>query len=695
MTRPRFDRFRLAVTVLLALSPGLAAAQLGPQPLGPARFGTNVQDSMGFQWDINPQGGIQYGTNRCFSGAGILQIGGSTFSPQKQQMTPDGKEYVLSGSSSGVEITRRVRIDVKTATVRFVETFFNPQSNPVTLDVRILTSLRSSVGAAMTDTGRLVSSSGSYRIIVPGSTSSVSSSSTPVPVLGEKDCGLLVMRTSTSYPAVLFYLSAPKSKVKPTLQRSGSYQFIFRYPVLVPPKKTVSIAHGLAQRNIRGTPDPKTLAGHFKPFLSRDFTRSLSAAVRRSILNAGGSYYADETPRSPLLQPVMNLADHWDVERGSSDVLVQDEETRMPGSILGSELTVETAFGKTPVPLTDVAVLVGGGGIGRTMRVHLRNGEILVGPVTTDELILESESGLEVELKPKQVNVLFMHTDPADGKPPAEAVALVKTHHGDRLALSAESSSTIRTATAWGPIDVPLGDIDYMYPIREPQPVHRLVFNNKSRLSVILGGEELDFNTLRFGPTKLAPGAIARLAGVKAAAEAEKENTGNDEEEQLKTPHCRLLGNNVMVGSLDAARLDLLTAAGVTPLDTRLLRLMERQDEDEEGANPAFTFELANGTSLVGRFRNGLFPWRGLGRSWQVPAYHVLVFRRPEQTAAAPPAAATPAEPDSAPAEEKPAVEPAPATPNSPTYRPPSAPVPQIQPFSPFEAPPTTNDPFG
>ena len=140
--------------------------------------------------------------------------------------------------------------------------------------------MRSSVGSVVTDTGRMVSSSGSSRIIMPGG-GTTSSSSSSVPVLGEKGCGLLVTRTSTSYPAVVFYLAGARSKLKPTLQRQGSYQFLFRYPLVVPPKKTVAIVHGLAQRNLQGTPDAKTLAGYFKPFQSRTWTRDLPAEVRQ------------------------------------------------------------------------------------------------------------------------------------------------------------------------------------------------------------------------------------------------------------------------------------------------------------------------------------------------------------------------------------------------------------------------------
>ena len=117
-------------------------------------------------------------------------------------------------------------------------------------------------------------------------------------------------------------------------------------------------------------------------------------------------------------------------------------------------MVVSTRLGETTVPLEDVAVLIGGGGLGRPMRVHLRNGEVLVGKVEAEELTLDSESGLEVRLTPEDVNVLFTRTRGADGIPPAGTVALVTTHRGDQLALRADCPSKLRAMTAWGPVEV-------------------------------------------------------------------------------------------------------------------------------------------------------------------------------------------------------------------------------------------------
>lgn len=691
MTNARFDRFRLAVVIPLVLSAGPAAAQSRasqPKALVPATFGKNIQDSLGHQWDIDQRGTIRYGTNRGFSSAGQLIVNGSAFSPSQQMMTADGKEYVLTWTRSGVQITRRVRVDVKTATLRYVEIFHNPGNAPVTLDVKVMTNLRTSVKDVLTDTGRVISGGGSSRIL--SASPLPPSGNVGVPVLGDKDCGLLITRSSSSYPAVLVYLAGARSKLKPTLQRQGSYQFLFTYPVTVPAKKKVALVHGLAQRKFSGTPNPKTLAKQFQPFQSRDWTRDLPSEMRRLLLNAGRPYYAEETPRGPVLQGVMNLAAYWDVERGKADVLVQDEDTRLPGAVRGSGLTVDTRYGKTAVPLQDVALLIGGGGVGRPMRVYLRNGEVLVGPIHWEEMTLEAESGLEIELIPKHVGALFMHTDPADGKPASEVVALLKTHHGDQLAVSIKTPSKLHVLTAWGPIELALEQIDYLYPTREPQPIHRLILNNRSRLSVILRGGELDLLTPRFGSVKMVPGAIARLASVKPASTSDEED--EDEEEELKVPHCRLVGENLLVGGVGAAKLELLTAAGVAPLDSRLLRLMERQDEEDERTNPPFTFELVDGGGLVGRLRSGVFPIRALGKVWNLPACHVLSFRQPEEAAAS-----TPPEPDAAdkPAPGAPGEKTAPSEelPGDPFDSPPAVEPPAPKP--PAVPAPATDDPFG
>ena len=85
------------------------------------------------------------------------------------------------------------------------------------------------------------------------------------------------------------------------------------------------------------------------------------------------------------------------LERGKADVLVQDEQSRMSGTVEGSDLSIETSLGKAVVPLGEVALFSGGAGVKRQMRIYLRNGEILVGRVEAKDLVLKAQAGVECQ----------------------------------------------------------------------------------------------------------------------------------------------------------------------------------------------------------------------------------------------------------------------------------------------------------
>ena len=144
----------------------------------------------------------------------------------------------------------------------------------------------------------------------------------------------------------------------------------------------------------------------------------------------------DSAPLGPLMQPVLDLASQYEVERGKADVLVQDEQSRMSGAVEGSDLSIETSLGKAVVPLGEVALLSGGAGVQRPMRIYLRNGEILVGRVEVKDLLLKAPPGVTTRLSPEMFNSLFLHAAGNDGQAAAAAHAMVETHDGQRLLLS-------------------------------------------------------------------------------------------------------------------------------------------------------------------------------------------------------------------------------------------------------------------
>ncbi len=97
-----------AIAVCLAALPAAAQQQ---QKLVPANFNGRT-DSQGFNWDVSPNGQVVDGTNDCFDDAANLRVNNQQFQGAQHQMTADGSEYVLTGSAAGLQVTRRVKIDL-------------------------------------------------------------------------------------------------------------------------------------------------------------------------------------------------------------------------------------------------------------------------------------------------------------------------------------------------------------------------------------------------------------------------------------------------------------------------------------------------------------------------------------------------------------------------------------------------------
>ncbi len=149
----------------------------------------------------------------------------------------------------------------------------------------------------------------------------------------------------------------------------------------------------------------------------------------------------------------------------------------------------------------------------------------------------------------------------------------------------------------------------------------------------------------------------------------EKEMPEESLDDESGVAHCVLLGENLLVGTLQMPKVKVVTAAGTTSVATGLLWRMER-NESEEGAEPSFAIELVDESQMTGHFADAVLPIRAAGKLWQIPAHHVISYYqpKPEPHDAKEPAVEKPAVEKPAiekPAVEKPAVEkPAPPSTN-------------------------------
>jgi hypothetical protein len=365
-------------------------------------------------------------------------------------------------------------------------------------------------------------------------------------------------------------------------------------------------------------PDAKALAKEFRRFQSPSWIADLPAEVKKAIVNGRGSS-EEEPSTAPLLQAVAALEEDCGVDRAKADVLVHEKQPQLTGQVRGEGLAVTTQFGAATVPLDDVVLVVGGAGVDRASRVFLRNGEVLAGPMQWKGAALKAESGVEVQLAPPQIDLLFLHADPRDGKSAQPGTVLVQTQNGDRLTV-APADVKLSAVTSWGPIEVSFDQILSLAPLREPQPIQRLALRDGSRWSVILTGPPLVLKSPRLGELKIAPSEIERVTAV--------ERRGDDEEDEpeRKPPYCRLVGENIAVGPLETPALDVLTPGGPTSVELAKLIVMEL--DEGKGNGPWFTFRMVGGGEVSGRLKEPSLPLRAFGKVCRVPAHQLVVYRQ-------------------------------------------------------------------
>jgi hypothetical protein len=225
----RMDRSPLALQFftcgILALS-GLtgSSAAAEAEKLVPARFNAST-DARGNRWDVTQMGVVNDGTNDCFDGGAALQIDGSQLQLNRPMMTPDGKEFVLSGRYRGIGVTRRVRLDSENSTLRYLEIFDNPSGAAQQLRINIHTDLGGQAVQVVDFKDKFFAGT-----------------------LGKGDPGFVTMGQD-SRPGVVFLVAAPNAKEKPIVRINNNRAIDVGYTLNVPANGSVAIVHYLAQRS--------------------------------------------------------------------------------------------------------------------------------------------------------------------------------------------------------------------------------------------------------------------------------------------------------------------------------------------------------------------------------------------------------------------------------------------------------------
>jgi hypothetical protein len=577
-----------------------SAVGAAPEQLVPAVYNSQ-QDSKGFLWDIRTRGEIQHGSDNCFSNGCYMYVGGSSYSVNRQMMTKDGSEFLLGATERGLQITRRVKLDAKGAFARYVEVIHNPSQAPISTQFMWRTQLgRNQAANVVTDKGRPIADNQQF-------------------VLDKKEKGVLVFgRPGTGQHSVLFYLPNHKNQLSWSCTSQNKAMFQIIVTLNVPPGKTISLTHGLAQRRLNSLPTGGALAKLFKPFQTMRWSRGLPKDVRASILNLRTSGFGG------IVFSEMPTLESLEVTRGTRDVLAVNEQTRLRGSATLKSLKAHTQFGAVDVGLEQIAALIGKKGVNGNSRAFLRDGQVLIGDLEIEDLQFAMSTGITMALKFEQIDALALHAELNDGRPGTDVAALVELMDGSRIAIEHGVKESIACTTPWGEMNIALSDILRCQPAAETVGL-RFDLRNGTQIFAYASTRAIKLPTTNFGEQEINLDQIRSLRAISHKVDDEQST-------ELTVPYLVLAGENRLVGRVDLPSIDFVAGGELIPVPPNQIRSLTQADWQDQDDIGLFTAELWDGSTLSGSLRQSELPVRSGEQQFSVNTRDVVEIQVPVPT---------------------------------------------------------------
>ncbi len=571
-------------------------------------------DNMGFQWDFRPSGVVNDGTNDAFDGGFELQISyqgaNVTFNAPAQQQTADGQELVLTQQlPQDMVMTRRVWLDAERALVRYLEVVTNNSKKKQTVTLSINTVLGGNASSTMTADGRTVPASGSKFTI-------------------EKD-DLGIATVPNGRPSIIHLLAGPRSKVRPTVTNQTHRRYQVAYTFDVPPGKTVSILHMVAQRHSINASDPSLIFEEMfdkqvrQPNVPKELLPTLinfkvAASVQGEALLAGLTSLAED-------------AGVGELEPGAA-ALVLGDSTLLMGTMDARAVTLESSGTTHSFAWKTIAALQSLSP--ERQRVHLRDGRIIAGKMSFDGMTFQAKGGLNVDLSPTSLSLIVNGPSELDNRPPQAAAMLLTTVDGLRFA-SRDTEEPIRLVTSWGRFEFRMSRVLSIQKIQGMVGGHAVMLDDGTSVTGVLAGDPVTFESAMPASSgsqvetfQVDPKNIQRLARLRtvpedpAAIEKLVEKLSMQAERIAQRSHLVLSGDNRLVGAVDLESLSILNASGRTVLPVSQIREITWEDGDRTSA--IYTLTTMGGGTLTGRIEQRMLPLKGRYRDWLVPTEHVV-----------------------------------------------------------------------
>ncbi|CAN5353516.1 hypothetical protein BH23VER1_BH23VER1_08100 [soil metagenome] len=609
MIRPRSITIAYAA-VLLVSAVSAQAQERGTEKLVPAVF-QQLNDDHGNEWSFQQNGVLGRTSNSLMTGGLVLQIANHQFYNYQPFMTEDGLEYVLDNNQQniGLQITRRIRLVEEDGLVRYLEIITNPTAATATTVVELRSNLGARFSGFYSDRGR------------------------PNPATLEKrEEAIIVIPKTKGQKALAFGLGSHKAGLKPTITHQNEYQLNFHFPITLPPGGTTVLMHTVAQVDAPDAFDAKTLAKTLREVTLDRQMDTVPPEIRRSIANYSGS---GAFGGATLL--AASSIEGLGVERGRTDVLALGDRTRLVGEASSSApLRVVASYGEAEIPFEEVAAVTGGPDGGR---VFLRDGQVISGEIEIQELRFVMPSGAKLDLSTETLDRLVRKGEGGDGNWDQDAVALLETVAGDRIAIrGGEGSPGFRCVTPWGPVAFSLDEILWLSPPEDEPVGHHVVFRDGSRFFGFLTGGDTPVDTALFGPRSFAAGGIRSIVtrAAKAAADSgEVEAAGSVTGWSGGRPGVVLAGGQRLVGQIEADTIGAITSAELLELPPETIRRLHNLDGDSvtgdrgSASGPTFEVDLWGGGVIACQLREAVLPIRVRAEIWRVPVGDIIEIVAP------------------------------------------------------------------
>lgn len=578
---------------LSAFDPSSRMLGVTGEVLVPAALGVRA-DAQGNSWNIEANGSLgRVGSTMVNSGLRLL-INQNPFETSLPRMTGDGREFVIVGDSlpglPGIECARRIRFLEEKGAVRFLELFFNGSSNPVNLSIELATSFSGNFKTMVTDHARIE----------------------PV-ILKPWETGLLVTPgSSQSNRAFLFTLCGNGEFGKPSISSQSRYGLKFQYQVTLNPGETKGLVHVVTQTTVPADLDRQSLAGVFSPYSIEQVISTVPEGFQEFLVN--------RSPRNTEAGRTYETLQSNGISGAEKDRLISGAQSELLGESRISPFEVVTAYGTVSVDPDQVLAIAGKNrGIRESVRVFLRDGQILAGKVDSAEIGFVLDGGRNLEVNLEQLDWLVQGTP--DSAPIVPNGAVVQTWYGDQLVIEPGPGEVITGYTAWGTLSFPVTDLAWLVPAPGDLPGHRVRLRNGTECHLFLeSGVAL---TLR---EEFAEGRQLPLSHVSAIV-PEKNSPG-----EMQATRLYLAGGQWIGGVMAQEELELFDGVRTVGVETSEIRRMKRSLERRDGLSNHFVTELWNGSRIEGNLKAGMVALNVYEKRWEIAPDDIRLIEMPGPT---------------------------------------------------------------